>query len=197
MSENWFHDADESEDEKKSRSNFNAATSLNDQAMSLMQQGDYAAAGPLYRRVLAIREASLDPENENENKKWIFPLIAASLGNLANVLQAQGDYAAAEASYRRELAIWEKAYGLQHPYVASTLRALTGLLRTQGQYAQAEPLFNRALTILEYSFLDPYSSEVIFARSAMAAFCREIGKEKEAESLEKWGFDDPLGFMRE
>jgi Flp pilus assembly protein TadD len=41
------------------------ATSLNNLALLLDAQGDYAAARPLYARALAIREQMLGPEHPN------------------------------------------------------------------------------------------------------------------------------------
>jgi hypothetical protein len=38
-----------------------------------------------------------------------------SLNNLANLLQAQGDLAAAHLLFKRALAIFEKAFGPDHP----------------------------------------------------------------------------------
>jgi tetratricopeptide (TPR) repeat protein len=63
--------------------------------------------------------------------------------------QSQGQYAEAESRYQRALAIWEKAFGPDHPNVATGLNNLAELYRMQGQYAQAEPLYQRALVIWE------------------------------------------------
>ncbi len=62
------------------------ATSLNNLACLLKDQGDLAAARPLYERALAIREKALGPEH---------PDTATSLNNLARLLQEQGDLAGA------------------------------------------------------------------------------------------------------
>ena len=72
----------------------------------LHDQGNYAAAEPLYRRALAIREKALGPDH---------PDVATSLNNLALLLQKKGNYAAAEPLCRRALAIYEKALGTNHP----------------------------------------------------------------------------------
>jgi len=47
-------------------------------------QGQYAQAGPLYQRALAIKEKALGPEA---------PLVATSLNNLAALYDDQGQYA--------------------------------------------------------------------------------------------------------
>jgi tetratricopeptide (TPR) repeat protein len=111
-------------------------------AVLLQQQGDYAAAEPLYRRALAIAEKAQGPEH---------PSTGTSLNNLALLLQDQGDYAAAEPLYRRALVIAEKAQGPEHPDTGTLLNNLAGLLKDQGDYTAAEPLYRRALTIAEKS----------------------------------------------
>lgn len=75
-------------------------------------QGQYAQAGPLYQRALAIKEKALGPEH---------PLVATSLNNLAAPYDDQGQYAQAEPLYQRALAILEKALGPEHPAEAASL----------------------------------------------------------------------------
>ena len=77
--------------------------------------GAYASARPLFERALAIREKALGPDH---------PDTAASLNNLAVLLQAQGDLAAARPLYERALAICEKALGPDHPDTATSLNNL-------------------------------------------------------------------------
>ena len=67
------------------------ATSLNNLAFLLTDQGDLAGARPLFERALAIREKALGPEH---------PDTAMSLNNLAVLLQDQGDLAGARPLYR-------------------------------------------------------------------------------------------------
>ena len=61
----------------------------------------------------------------------------------------QGRYAEAEPSYKRALAISEKALGPEHPDVALRYNNLAVLYWAQGRYAEAEPLHKRALAIRE------------------------------------------------
>jgi tetratricopeptide (TPR) repeat protein len=75
--------------------------------------------------------------------------IAISLGNLAALLQSQGDYKAARSLFERALAIHEQVLGPRHPLTATSLNNLAGLLRTQGDYAAARPLLEHALAIRE------------------------------------------------
>ena len=67
-------------------------------------------AEPLYERALALREKALGPEH---------PDVATSLNNLAELYEAQGQYARAEPLYQRALAIAEKALGPEHPNMAT------------------------------------------------------------------------------
>ena len=62
------------------------ATSLNNLADLLRDQGDFAGARPLHERALAIRERALGSEH---------PDTATSLNNLAILLKAEGDFAGA------------------------------------------------------------------------------------------------------
>ena len=50
------------------------------------------------------------------------------------------------------MAIYEKAFGPEHPKTAFSLNSLAGLYLAIGDYAKAEPLFRRALAIHEKTF---------------------------------------------
>ncbi len=98
----------------------------------------YAEAEPLYRRALAIDEASYGPDH---------PGVATDLNNLATLLRATNRPGEAEPLYRRALAICEKSLGPDHPNVASDLNNLASLLRATNRPGETEPLYRRALTI--------------------------------------------------
>jgi len=85
----------------------------------LTEAGDYAAAEPLLRRALAIKENTLGPDH---------PQVATNLRNLAVLLGKRGDYAAAEPLLRRALAIDEKALGPDHPTTRMTRTNLNNLV---------------------------------------------------------------------
>jgi tetratricopeptide (TPR) repeat protein len=114
------------------------ATSLNNFAALLREQGDLVGARPLYERAIEVFENVLGPEH---------PDTAASLNNLASLLQEQGDFAGARVLFERALAIREKVLGPQHSVTAATLNNLAQLLREQGDLGGARPLFERALAI--------------------------------------------------
>jgi tetratricopeptide (TPR) repeat protein len=116
------------------------ATSLNNLANLLRDQGDFAGARSLHERALAIREKVLGPEHSD---------TATSLNNLAMILKAQGDFAQARPLFERALNIYERALGLEHPAAALSLNQLAFLLQAQGDFAAAQPLYERALAIRE------------------------------------------------
>jgi tetratricopeptide (TPR) repeat protein len=114
------------------------ATSVEQLALCLETQGDYAAARALYERALVLCEKQLGPEHL---------VTAAILSHLGIALNAQGDYAAARALYERSLAICEKQFGPEHLDTATCLNNLSGILLAQGDYAAARPCIERALAI--------------------------------------------------
>ena len=75
--------------------------------------------------------------------------VATSLNNLAELLHAKGDYAAARPFYERALQIREATRGSQHPDTALSLHNLAAMMQTQGDYLAAQPLYERALEIHE------------------------------------------------
>ncbi len=89
------------------------ATSLNNLAVVLKDQGEYAKAEPLYQRA------------EDAN-------VATCLNNLAVLYADESQYTKAEPLYERALAIWEKALGPEHPDVATGLNNLARLYMDQG-----------------------------------------------------------------
>ena len=75
------------------------------------------------------------------------PDIAASLSNVAVVLQAEDNRAAALLG--RALAIQEKVLGPNHPETAKTLNNLAGVLANANRFDEAEALYRPALAIVE------------------------------------------------
>ncbi len=75
------------------------------------------------------------------------PASVQSLNNLAALYQAQGRYAEAKPLYKRALAIWEKALGLDHPRVALGLENYAALLRDTGRGDSATMMELRAKAI--------------------------------------------------
>ena len=138
-------------------------------------QGRYAAAEPLHKRSLAIREKALGPGH---------PKVAQSLNNLAELYRVQGRYAAAEPLHKRALAIREKALGRDHPDVAQSLNNLATLYQAQGRYAAAEPLYKRILAIVKKA-LGPDHPDVATTLNNLAVLYKAQGRYATAEPLYK------------
>jgi tetratricopeptide (TPR) repeat protein len=80
------------------------------------------------------------------------PHLASSLNNLGFLLQARGEYARAEPSYRDALAMNRALYPRGkypdgHPYLAFSLNNLGALLMERGEYVQAEPFLRDGLAM--------------------------------------------------
>ncbi|MCK4886582.1 MAG: tetratricopeptide repeat protein, partial [Planctomycetes bacterium] len=72
-------------------------------------------AEPLYRRALAIDEASFGPNH---------PDVARDLNNLAKLLRDTNRLDEGEPLMRRALAIFEKSLGAEHPSTVTVRRNL-------------------------------------------------------------------------
>jgi tetratricopeptide (TPR) repeat protein len=116
---------------------------MNQLGLLLDTKSLHTQAEPLYRRALAIDEASCGADH---------PEVARDLNNLALLLRATNRWAEAEPLMRRALAIAEPSFGPNHPTVATGLNNLAELLGTPNRLAEAEPLLWRALAINETSF---------------------------------------------
>src|SRR5262245_53842412 len=117
-----------------------AATALNNLAITYHSLARYVDAEPLFRRAIEINEKVLGKDH---------PSVATNYNNLALLLKVQGKYDHAEPLYRRAIEIDEKVLGKDHPHVAKFYNNLAGLLMAQGKYDQAEPLHRQAMEISE------------------------------------------------
>ena len=77
--------------------------------------------------------------------------MAISLNNLAQLYQAQEQYAQAEPLLKRALE-FGKGAGTQSSQVAMSLNNLALLYTAQKQYSEAEPLFKRVFAISKKTF---------------------------------------------
>src|SRR5439155_15079982 len=150
-------------------------TSLNALGVVYFDETNYAAAEPLFKRALTIREEALGPEH---------PDVGATLNNLAEIYWSQKNYAAAEPLYTRALGILEKTLGRDHPNVGDGLNNLAALYRDQGNYAAAEPLYKRSFAIAEKAF-GPEHSNVGAALVNLAGLYHDERNYAEAEAAYK------------
>ncbi|HYI63792.1 MAG TPA: tetratricopeptide repeat protein [Allosphingosinicella sp.] len=133
----------------------------------------YSEAEPLFRRALAIDEASHGPNHTR---------TAARLNNLAELLQDTNRLTEAEPLYRRALAIDEATYGPDHPTVAIHLNNLALLLQATNRLPEAEPLLRRALAIGEASY-GPDHPTVAIRLNNLASLLRVTNRLTDAEAL--------------
>ncbi len=95
-----------------------------------------------------------------------------------------GRYADAIPLAQRELAIYEKALGPNHPDVLTSLNTLAFFYEKQGRYADAEPLYQRAAAIREKEF-GPDDPVVGSLLNTLAAIYNNQKRYAEAEPLQK------------
>src|SRR5207248_1870901 len=110
------------------------------QGLALQEKGDFAAAEPLLRQCLAIRQRTLGPEHID---------TLAAMNNLGNLLHDRGKLDEAEAIHYGCLAAREKTLGPDHPHTLGSLNNLALVLRAKGDFAGAEPLYRRAWTTMQ------------------------------------------------
>jgi tetratricopeptide (TPR) repeat protein len=133
----------------------------------------HAQAEPLYRRALAVAEASFAPDH---------PTVANRLNNLAQLLRAANRLTEAEPLMRRALAIDEASSGRDHPNVAKDLNNLAQLLQATNRLAEAEPLMRRALAIGEASFGREHPNVAIYLNN-LAQLLQATDRLADAEPL--------------
>lgn len=102
----------------------------------LRQKGLHEEAEPLYRHALDVRERALGPTH---------PQTAASLNDLAGLLDWQGKYKEAEPLYHRALGIRERELGSIHQDTMTSRDNLFASLERQCKEAEEEALMTDAL----------------------------------------------------
>jgi len=146
---------------------------INGLAVLYQAKARFGEAEPLYRRALAIGEASLGQGH---------PSVATCLSNLASLLHVTSRVNEAEPLYRRALAIDEESYGPDHAAVARDLNNLALLLRDSNRRGEAEPLYRRGLAIAEASY-GPDHPEVAVRLNNLAILLRDTNRLEGAEPL--------------
>ncbi len=124
-------------------------------------------------RVLEARERVLGLEH---------PHTLISVGNLANVLKSQGDYAAAEPLLRRALGAMERVLGPEHSYTMRSVDYLASVLRSRGDRVAAEPLYRRTLEVRE-RMLGHEHPDTLSSLNNLAALLESKGDYAAAEPL--------------
>lgn len=135
--------------------------------------GAYDQAQPLYERALTIRQDLLGAKA---------PATAASMAQLAAVLQRRGRYDEARPLAERALAIREEALGPQHLETAASLNQVGSLLVAAGEHGGAQSLYERALGIRTAALgpIHPYTARI---RNNLAELFRAAGDYEAARPL--------------
>ena len=114
------------------------ASTLNELAEALREDGRFEDAEPLYRRALAIREQAFGPRSVE---------TAHSLNNLALLLRARGQTDEAATKFADAVAIWKQTLGPRDPQVAVGLSNQSLIARDLGKFEDSERLVREALEI--------------------------------------------------
>jgi tetratricopeptide (TPR) repeat protein len=116
---------------------------MNNLALVLRDQGQYAEAERLFRRVVAMDRRVLGERH---------PTVAIVLVNLANVLQRSGDYPGAVAIYRDAIEVKRATFPDDHWEIATVNSLIGGCLVFMREYRQAEPLLVASYPIVRAAF---------------------------------------------
>ncbi|MGQ0641486.1 MAG: protein kinase domain-containing protein [Gemmatimonadaceae bacterium] len=116
--------------------------------------------------------------------------------NLAQTVQALGDYVRAESLYRRVLDERRRLLGPRHPMVARSLAALAKLLHEADRDAEAEPLARESLTIdragdtlaADHAGRELYSRRVSQSLNNLGNILTSRGAYAEAEQMHREAF---------
>ena len=133
-------------------------------------------------RAVAINEKTLGPDHV---------AVAVSLGNLATLLQDQGDFEGARPLLERALGLAESALGSEHPNTNRVRSNLAKALVAIGNFADAEKLGAVALALHE-SALGPSHAWTVDAAAVVAQALEAAGRSGEAAQVrQRFGLDQP------
>jgi tetratricopeptide (TPR) repeat protein len=111
---------------------------LTSEVMKLYSSGDYIQGVKVAKHALQVAQQNYGPDHPN---------VALSLSNLAELYEAQKEYAKAEPLYKRSLAILEKKFGKDDPFLVPTLLNMASLYNNIGRKDEADRLMERANNI--------------------------------------------------
>jgi tetratricopeptide (TPR) repeat protein/CHAT domain-containing protein len=146
------------------------AGALNQEAVALYQQGQYAKAVAKAREALAIRRQALPP---------LHPALATSLNNLGVLLKERGRYDEARKHLEEALAICRKALPKDHPDLASSLNNLGILLHAMGRHDEARKHLEEALA-LRRKVLPKDHPDLANSLHNLGALLQDMGRRDEA-----------------
>jgi len=152
---------------------YRSVNTMDEQASTLDDQGNYAAAQPLYEKALEIRRRLLTDDH---------PDTASSYNNLAYNLQAQGKSTHAQPLIEKALVIRRRLLTDDHPDTANSYNSVAYNLQAQGKYTQAQPLFEKALEIFRRLLTDDHLDKAI-SYNNVAVNLNAQGKYAQAQPL--------------
>lgn len=157
----------------EARTELAEARTLNRRVLRLTEQGQWAEALPLATRAVAIRKRLLGAKDID---------YAASLSNLAGLLESLGDDTGAEPLYRQAVTITRDAVGERHPRYSQSLNNLAYLHFKMGDDAEAERLFRESLRLVR-EVLDERHPEYAARLGNLGALRHAHGDDEQAEAL--------------
>ena len=111
---------------------------LTSEVMKLYSSGDYTQGVEVAKRALQVAQQNDGPDHPN---------VALSLSNLAELYEAQKEYAKAEPLYKRSLEILEKEFGQDSPFLVPTLLNMASLYKNTGRENEAQRMMERTNSI--------------------------------------------------
>ncbi len=148
-------------------------TLLNNYGALELDLGNFEDARGLLEEALRIRREALDAPH---------PLLALSMGNLADVLSEMGELERAKALYLEGLELYRQLYGAEHPSIAYSLNNLGFLSDDMGHKTEAETYYREALD-LWVRLVGERSPQVATTANNLGAVLRSLEREDEAEQL--------------
>jgi len=137
------------------------------------RNGDCATAEAILREAVSAARKHFGPSHL---------VVAWALGDLAQVLQAQGSLQESEDRLRECLNMRRELLGQDHPYVATTLEALGRLLTERGDREAAEPILHECLRIRR-NRLGREHWLTAYTGSLLGECLTKLGQYEEAEAL--------------
>merc|ERR1711937_1003590 len=138
------------------------------------KMGKLQEAEPLHQQSLTIQKKVLGEEH---------PDVAASLNNLANLLQRMGKLQEAEPLYKESLAIFKKVLWSEHPLVVMSLFNVAMLLQAMGKLQEALSMMQEALAswdrcdeIVQQSILPMCYSDPVAKRQPLKYLFENMGR---------------------
>jgi CHAT domain-containing protein/tetratricopeptide (TPR) repeat protein len=143
---------------------------LNGVALSRQDDGEFAAAGQLYRRAVEIIERCVVAQKSNTGTD----AYATALFNQALLAQETGDFAEAERLFGRAVQVWSDGFGGTHPFVLRGRDALAEVASARGQLARARTVYERVLADRQRS-LGPAHPQVAWTLTNLARTIADAG----------------------